>query len=104
MLSSPSLSHSHFIDPSLLQAIEMNKELHNCAGNGNLERVKELVEGGADLEEIDEHGNTALLLAILEDRFEIVRYVVKHGANVAHTNSDGITALHCVCAGGVFRR
>jgi ankyrin repeat protein len=72
----------------------MNDELNRCAGNGNLVRVKELVEGGTNLEDINHDGQTALLLASGNGHFKIVVYLVEHGANIAHTDDDGMTALH----------
>jgi hypothetical protein len=75
----------------------MDYELHDCASSGDLERVKELVEGGANTEELDEDGNTAMMRACFRGHFEIVVYFVKHGANVAHTDDDGATALHWAC-------
>jgi hypothetical protein len=78
----------------------MDNELHECAESGDLERVKQLVEGGANIKETNGDGMTALLLASQEDHFDIVVYLVEHGANVAHTNSEGMTALHCACANG----
>jgi hypothetical protein len=89
--------------------IEMSNELHCCAAKCNLERVKELVEGGASMEEIDNEGKTALLLASQtpagrsirrRNTFEIVSYLVKCGANVAHTDRNGMTALHWACIDG----
>jgi hypothetical protein len=65
-----------------------------------MERVRQLVEGGANIDEVDEHGNTALSLANLCDHFELVVYLVKHGANVTRTDSEGATALHSACAYG----
>jgi hypothetical protein len=85
---------------SRLQAIEMSSELHLCAEYGHLERVKQLVEGGANIEEIDANYMPALLLAIINRHFEIVVYLVEHGANVAHTDRVGKTALHCACIYG----
>jgi hypothetical protein len=77
-------------------------ELHDCAETGNLEGVKQLVEGGANIDETDDQwtdneGMTALMLAIRSGKFEIVVYLVEHGANVAHTDSEGMTALLWVC-------
>jgi ankyrin repeat protein len=75
----------------------MNYELHRYAETGNLERVKQLVEGGAYVDETDEGGNTALLLAIRKEQFEIVVYLVEHGADVAHSDGGGMLALHMAC-------
>jgi ankyrin repeat protein len=75
----------------------MNNELQDCAKYGNLGRVKQLVEGGANIEEANEYsdGMTALSLASLSCQFETVVYLVEQGANIAHTYYDGMTALHC---------
>jgi hypothetical protein len=75
----------------------MNKELHRCADLGNLERMKQLVEGGADIEELDEEGMTALMSATQMNHFEIVVYLVELGANVAHADDIGMTALLWAC-------
>jgi ankyrin repeat protein len=83
-----------------MQAIKMSNELHECTQSGDLERVQQLVEGGANIEETDEEGMTALLLASLEDHFEIMVYLVEHGANVAHGDEGGMTALHWACIDG----
>jgi hypothetical protein len=74
-------------------AFKMDSELYNFASIGNLKRVKELVEGGANIEETDNAGRTALSLASLHGNFAIVVYLVEHGANFAHTDNGGRTAL-----------
>jgi ankyrin repeat protein len=53
------------------------------------------VEGGANIDEANPSGATALLIACSKGKFEIVVYLVEHGANVAHTDWLGMTALHC---------
>jgi ankyrin repeat protein len=76
----------------------MKNELLFCASSGNLEQIKKLVvEEGANIEETNHNGNTALSLASLKGHLEIVVYLVEHGANVAHTCSEGMTALHWAC-------
>jgi hypothetical protein len=74
--------------------------LHRYASAGNLERVKELVKGGANIEELDQDGETALLLACYWGHHDIVVYLVEQGANVAHTTTEGTTTLHSACALG----
>jgi hypothetical protein len=78
----------------------MDNALHDYAQFGNLERVKKLVEGGVNIDETNDDGDTALILAIAYGKFEIAVYLVEHGANVAHTDDDGMTALHEACAKG----
>jgi hypothetical protein len=78
----------------------MSSELHRCAESGDLERVKQLVEGGANIEETDDMGMTALMLASSNGCFEVVVYLVECGANVVHTFDIGMTALHWASFGG----
>jgi hypothetical protein len=79
----------------------MRSELHDCASTGNLVMVKQFVEGGAYIEELDEDGKSALMLACgIPDRHDIVVYLVELGADVAHTDNEGMTALHWACAKG----
>jgi hypothetical protein len=78
----------------------MSNELHDCATSGNLESVKQLVEGGANLEETNENGMTSLSLASIYNHFEIVVYLIERKANVAHTDRGGFTALYWACVNG----
>jgi hypothetical protein len=93
-------SYALLLQTLLLQTLEMIDEFHRCAESGNLERVRQLVEGGVNIEGLDEERMTALSLASLERHFEIVVYLVEHGANVAHTDFGGRTALHWAAFGG----
>jgi ankyrin repeat protein len=79
---------------------QMTNELHRCAEFGDLQRLKQLVEGGATIEEVDEDGMTALLMASERGHYEIVVYLVEHNANVAHIDEVGTTALHWACMSG----
>jgi hypothetical protein len=78
----------------------MSYGLLQWAASGNLEWVRLVVENGADIEETDEEGKTALLWGSLKGHFVIVVYLVEHGANVTHTDSEGRTALHGACTYG----
>jgi hypothetical protein len=78
----------------------MNDDIHRFAGSGNLEGVKQLVEGGANIEMIDGDFMTALSLASLFGHFDLVVYLVERSADIAHANSTGMTALHLACSNG----
>jgi ankyrin repeat protein len=78
----------------------LNSKLWYCAALGNLESVQHLVEGGANIEETDFLGMTALSKASCNGHFEIVVYLVERGANVAHTDGEGFTVLHGACGDG----
>jgi ankyrin repeat protein len=60
---------------------------------GDLSKVQQLVQQGADISEKDGRGLDALSYAIINEHPEVVSYLLRHGAN-ANTESDrGITAL-----------
>jgi ankyrin repeat protein len=81
----------------------MKTELKRAASKGDLQRVKQLVEGGANLEEADDEGYTALLLVCSEaegvaGHFDTVAYLVDCKANVAHADDkNGMTTLQWAC-------
>ncbi|KAL3071451.1 hypothetical protein niasHS_016735 [Heterodera schachtii] len=54
------------------------------------------MEAGIDAEDND--GNTLLMLAVMNQHTQIVRYFISKGARVDLTNKDGMCALH-YCAG-----
>jgi hypothetical protein len=78
----------------------MPYELRSCAATGNLERVKELVKGGANIEATDNVGMTPLLRAAMGDHFMVVVYLVEIGANVLHIARNCLTALLCAAMFG----
>ena len=53
--------------------------LHRAVIDNNLELVKELISEGIDVNMIDNGGNTAFELAVLEDREDIVDYLLGTG-------------------------
>ena len=55
-----------------------------------------LVQYGADVEKQSEGGQTALLMALFEDQYEMAKVLIENGANVnfINFNSDGQSPLH----------
>jgi len=45
----------------------------------------------------DENGTTPLYFACEEGHIEVVKYLVKQGANINKRNNDGITPLSIAC-------
>lgn len=62
---------------------------------GDLEKIKLLIAGGADLEYQNEvaDGNTPLLMAVMRNSTNVVKYLLEQGADTAYTNTQGETAL-----------
>ena len=74
------------------------EQLHFAAQDGDLKRVKDLVEKGFPINRFDEIDKTPLHYAVEEEHFKIVNYLIKSGANVnAHNeNNAGNTPLRQV--------
>ena len=66
----------------------------------NLEKVKELVEKGADVNLKDKEGYTALMNASCDSNKEIAEFLVAHGAEINVKGNDGMTALIFASRGG----
>jgi len=83
--------------PSLrLQA----QEIHNAASSNNFSKVKELLEKGADVNEKDGRGRTALLLAAVAGHKDVAELLISHGADVNLSNDYGWTPLHFAASRG----
>jgi hypothetical protein len=78
----------------------MSSELHSYVKLNQLARVKQVVEGGANIDELKNNGRSSLFTASLKGYFEIVEYLVERGANVSQPDRHGKTALHWACARG----
>ena len=66
-----------------------------AASRGKLARVRELCDWGADVEARDMHGGTPLFIANLGDgRLDIMRELMKRGANVNAVTKYGLSTLH----------
>lgn len=64
--------------------------LQNAASKGDIERLKLLVEHGADVKAVDGSGKSALHSAI----GECAGFLIEHGAEVNLRDADGKTPLH----------
>jgi len=61
---------------------EDNTLLHVAAAEGHVFIIKQLIEGGVDVDVVDGKGLTPLYYAIKEEHMEIVRFLLRAGANV----------------------
>ncbi len=77
-----------------------NQELRDCASEGNLNRLLELLKSGADVNDPEpENGETALNLAVNGHHVELVGPLLKAGANINQQSNVGnvplfIAAIH----------
>ncbi len=75
---------------------DVSMEGHNfvlAARYGHERVIINQLNGGADIELIDELGNTALIVAAAENQQSILNLLLEHGANVNAQSKDGTTAL-----------
>ena len=56
------------------------------------EKIKELIEKGAELDTIDELGNTALIIGVIKNEMDIVKYLLKKGSDRKKKNLKGLNA------------
>ncbi len=68
-------------------------DLIDAAKEGDLETVQSLIEQGADVNAIDNNGNTALMWASARGHTETVGFLIDKGADVNAVDNDGDTAL-----------
>jgi ankyrin repeat protein len=65
-----------------------------------LEIVRLLYNSGANIDCVDNNGNTPLLLASQEAHIKVVRYLVSRNANIQHRNNDDENCLHLASLDG----
>jgi len=58
------------------------KALHSAAGQGDVDTCTQLLDGGEDIEAVDDHGETPLSYAAWYGHIDTARILVERGANV----------------------
>lgn len=71
----------------------MNKDWREATSSGDLHRTCALLEQGADIDALDEHGQTALMNAAHRGDAELVQILIQKGAKLNHTAKYRLTAL-----------
>jgi ankyrin repeat protein len=74
--------------------------LLKASQQGNLTRVQELINQGANVNDFNNHGTTALMFASVNGHHDIARLLIAAGAKVNHANKIGQTALTFASAYG----
>jgi len=71
----------------------MNKAWRAATAAGDLHRVCALLDEGADIDALDEHGQTALMNAAYRGDTELAQVLIGRGADLNHTAKYRLTAL-----------
>ena len=81
-----------FSDGELTEAeqAQLNKELIEASKKGDIKKIEELIDKGADVEATDSWGQTALFMA---PSLEVVNALLDKGAEIDARNDTGKTAL-----------
>ena len=88
------LLHDRSDIAALLLARIPNKTIHQAAYASDWERIELLLSGGADIDEPDKEGCTALCYAAWANQLHVARRLIAEGADVNSTNKDGLAILH----------
>ena len=64
-----------------------------AAGDGNMAQVNQYLNNGANVNFQDHNGNTALHLAVQNNHFDIIKFLLERGASMTIQNQAGNTAL-----------
>ena len=71
----------------------MNKEWKDATKHSDLEKVRRLLENGADINSKDEYGQTALMKAAHRGQVELIRLLIENGAELNTTAKYNLSAL-----------
>ena len=81
------------IDYNIVLFYDRFKELMEACEQGNLDIVKEICNEKRHINERNEKGWTPLIVATYNNRIEIVKYLISHGANIYAVNNNGTNLL-----------
>jgi len=86
---------------------QANDDLHNAVADGDIDRVRALIDKGADVNARDGTGQTALMIAASRNQVEILKVLLQKGADVNEKATgatpawmNGWTALMCAANHG----
>ena len=81
-------------DLSKLSSYQLRDSLLSSAANDKIDRVKMLIDAGANIESKSLSGLTPLLYAARYGHKDVAEILLKAGANINAEDNDGWNALH----------
>ena len=70
-----------------------NHSVAEMAASGNIEKIRELIKAGADVNEKNSNGSTALMIAAGTGNIDMIKVLIDAKADVNAKSNDGFTAL-----------
>ena len=77
-------------------------ELLSGAKDGNMKLATQAIEQGADIDRIDQYGDTALLIACENSHEEVAEFLIEKGANIEARNNHSSTYVDSNRSSRVF--
>jgi ankyrin repeat protein len=87
---------------TVIGCVSMARQLCKASVEGNIERVKSLVQQGADVNEKLSTGVTPIMFACRSGTMDIVEFLVEQGADVNARDKNGLTPLMIAAEMGYF--
>ncbi|CAH1434250.1 unnamed protein product [Lactuca virosa] len=84
----------------LFDVLRLGDRLSVAARKGEVRAINRLLEGGAAINGVDQHGWTGLHRASFKGHTDVVRVLIEKGVNVDARDEDGYTAMHCAVESG----
>lgn len=84
----------------LFDALRLGDGLCVAARKGESRTVIRLLEGGAAINGLDQHGWTVLHRAAFKGHTDMVRLLIEKGVNIDAKDEEGYTSLHCAVESG----
>lgn len=72
----------------------LNLQLYLASIKGDLQKVKELVEKGANTNAVMDFEQTPLMVASIKGHYAVVKYLLSNGADTKIVTNDGKAVLH----------
>jgi len=80
----------------MTQKEKLNRRLQDAAESGQLDKVRDLIAAGAQIDIADENGMQALHIAVYRSRLSVVKFLLEKGARIDAVDDEGWTPLHYV--------
>ena len=81
---------------------QLDRMLYEASGKGDIEKIKQLLSDGANIDGVHAPGNMTPLILASENSIEVVSLLIYHGANLNGQNHQGKTALIKATYAGEF--